>query len=112
MLGIDLPTVLSPESVWDWGRCGAVLLSGILVGMTAEVVWSYRHVARSSDRARHVFSISTSYMIFAVLLAYANLFQIGRHSAVEAVTVPLAIAGSAFGIVGLYRILRVTSGKG
>lgn len=70
----------------------------------------YRHPPIST-RAGHVVAISTSYLIFVVLLGYANLFQIGRASAVERVTAPMCLVGALVGIVGLYSMLRTLSGK-
>ena len=106
---ISLLDLNSPHSIGDWGRTLVVLGCGVLIGMSAEVLWSYRK--RPGMKARHVRAITASYLAFSALLAYANLFQIGRYSAVAPVTIPLGIVGSALGIVGLYLILRVVSGK-
>ena len=98
-----------PGTVLDWGRAVAALICAVAGGMAAEVIVAYRRSGKPV--AGHVRTISASYLLFAVLLVYAHLVQIGRPSSVGPVTVPLSIVAGIFGIVGLFRILRLASGK-
>ena len=114
LVAVGVPDLLPPSSVGDWGRIVVVLLCGVLAGMTIEILRRYWILYRrppSSARAGHVLAIASSYVIFVLLIAYANLFQIGRDSVVEAITVPGGLAAGVVGVVGLYEMLRHLSGK-
>lgn len=98
-----------PSTVADWGRVAAALICGVVSGMALEVIVAYRRSGKPT--AGHVRLIAASYLAFSALLTYANLRQIGVASAVAPVTIPLSIIGGVLGVVGLFRILRLASGK-
>lgn len=101
-------------SVWDWIRAIDVLLGGVVIGMTAEILrryWRLYHRPPRSARVGHVLAVASSYLVIVALLTYANAKLIGQHSSVERVTAPAGFVGLSLGIVGLYAMLRNLSGK-
>jgi len=101
----------SPESAFDWLRIGNALLGAILAGMAAEILYRYRRERGAA--ASHVVLVAASYLLVVAASVFRSLTLVGAEvePTASAIVVPVLTSGYLLGIVALYRMLRVLSGK-
>ena len=99
-----------PTISWDWVRLANMFLSAILIGEVGNVLWHYR--GQRGGRSTHVRLVGVSCASYAFAIAYGSIRLLGSPPSPVTATIQLvSVLGGLAGILGVYLILRHSSGK-